>query len=77
LCRDELIVERQLEGIRSDLSILAAEVTDLASLGETGVTWRILATDKGVEMTKCAGAVAIGWDGIDVDVVEERTALLG
>lgn len=57
--------------------MLAAQVTNLASLGEVGVTWRILATEEGIEMTKCAGAVAVGWDGIDVDVVEEGAALLG
>lgn len=77
LCRDELIIERQLEGVRSDLAVLAAQVTDLASLGEVGVTRRILATNERVEMSQRLGAVAVGGNGVDVDVVGERTALLG
>lgn len=68
-CGHELVVERHLKGIRCDLAVLAAQVTDLASLREPGVTCRVLATDERIEMSQCLGAVAIARDRIDVDVV--------
>jgi hypothetical protein len=72
LCRDELIIERKLKGVRSDLAMLATQVTDLTSLREAGVTWRILPTNEGVKMSECLGAVAVGGNGIDVDVIGWR-----
>lgn len=52
-----------------DLSVLAAEVSNLASLGCGGVTRRVLAADEGVKMGKCFSAVAALWNWIDVDVI--------
>lgn len=68
-CRDKLIVVCHVERILVNLAVLAAQVADLASLGEPGVAGGFLATDEGIEMSQRLRAVAVGRDRVDVDVV--------
>jgi hypothetical protein len=49
--------------------MLAAQVTDLASLGQLGIAGRVFAADKGIQMGEGLGAVAVTWDRIGVDMI--------
>lgn len=57
------------EGIRGDLAIFAAEVTDLAGLGAGSITWRLVAALGRIEMAKSSSAVATSCR-LDVEVVD-------
>lgn len=57
------------EGIRGDLAIFAAEVTDLASLGAGSITGGLITTLGRIEMAKSSSAVATSC-GLDVEVVD-------
>jgi hypothetical protein len=46
------------------------EIADLASLWFGGITWRLLASQEGVEMAQSTGAIAGGVDRHDVNVVD-------
>lgn len=52
-----------------DLSVLAAEISDLASGWCIGVAGRILATNERVKMGKSRSAVAVLGNWVDVDVI--------
>ncbi|KAI6761654.1 hypothetical protein HG531_002207 [Fusarium graminearum] len=58
-----------LEGVACDLSMLATVVSDLARFRLLGITGRILAARKRVEMSESRSAVAIVRDRINVNVV--------
>lgn len=68
-CRGKLVIVRNLERIRRDLAMLAAEVTNLAGLREVGIADRVFATEERIQMGECFGAVAVTRDGIDMDMV--------
>ena len=65
----DLIDLRGGEGLVGGLTMLAGEVTDLAGSRESRVARRSLATDEGVHVSASASAVAVGRNGIVVDVV--------
>ena len=53
-----------------DVTVLAAEIADLAGLWLGRVTGRLFTAYVGVEVGKGGGAVAGGWNGLVVDVVD-------
>ena len=74
--RRELVIVRDLEGIRRDLAVLAAQVTNLARLGELGITCGIFAAEERVQVGERLGAVSIAGDRINVDMVRCSRALV-
>lgn len=75
--RRKQVAVRRVKGIRRDLSVLAAEIADLAGLLKAGVAGRVVVADKGIEMAGGGGAVAVGGHGRRVDVVSKGPASLG
>lgn len=65
----EVVVELGLERVRCDLTVLAAEVSDLTFRRRSRVTGRILAADERIEMGQGIGAVACGINRVDVEMV--------
>lgn len=61
--------------LSGDVAVLAAQVTDLAGLGLARIADGDLATVVRVKMSAGASAVAIGGNGLGMDVVDERAAL--
>lgn len=59
-------------GRRADAAVLAGQVADLARLRARGVAGGHLAALEGVEVREGPGAVAVGGDGLVVDVVDCR-----
>lgn len=68
-CGGELFIVRNLEGIRRNLAMLAAQVTNLASLREAGIADRVFATDERVQVSECLGTVAITRDRVDMNMI--------
>ena len=67
---------RCLEGVASDVAVLARQVTNLA-IGRIFVVARgHFATDEGVQMGFGASAIAIRRNGLIVDVINWKTARL-
>lgn len=62
------------EGVAVKSSVLAAQVTSLANLGLAGIAGLVLAVVVGVQVSTGSSAVAIGRNGLSMDVVHERTA---
>lgn len=54
---------------RRDLSILAAEIANLASLSELAVAYGLVGALKRIEMAPGSSAVAVGWHGCRMDVI--------
>lgn len=65
---DVLCAERVL----GDVAVLAAQVADLAGLGLGGIAGGGLAALVRIEVSECGGAVAVGGDGRDVEMVDCR-----
>jgi hypothetical protein len=65
----ELACLRCSEGVSCDFAMLAAQVTSLASLWGSGVTWRIFTTLGWIQMSEGTGTVAITWNRCAVDMV--------
>ena len=59
-----------LERCGRDIAVFAREITDLTLLGLRDLAWRGFATDGRVKVGEGAGAVAVGGDGLVVDVVD-------
>ena len=59
-----------LEGTGGDVTVLAAQVADLASGGIARLTRRALAADEGIEMGESCGAVTVRRDRECVDVID-------
>jgi hypothetical protein len=57
------------EALVSGLSVFAREIADLAGSGSRSVAGRSLATDEGVNVSTGGSAVAIGGDGVIMNVV--------
>lgn len=74
LCRGKVVGKSGLEGAvvarRGDGAVLACEVADLARLGPCWVAGSRFAALVGVEVGEGAGAVAVVWYGLVVDVVD-------
>jgi hypothetical protein len=66
-----------LEGVACDLSMLATVVSDLARFRLLGITWRLLATRKRVEVSKSRSTVAVVRYRVNVNVVGERSTFFG
>jgi len=49
--------------------MLAAQVSNLASLGELGVADRVLTANEGIQVSERLGAVAVTWDRSGMNVV--------
>jgi len=64
------------EGAGHDFAMLAGQIAHLACLRLGRVAGRHLAADVGVKMGKGAGAVAVGGDGLVVDVVHWSFVLI-
>lgn len=60
---------RSLKGVRRDLTMLAAQVTDLASLGGLAIAGRVILAHVRVDVRVGGGTVAISWDRGVVKVV--------
>jgi hypothetical protein len=58
------------EALVGGLSVLAGEIADLAGSGSRRVAGRSLATDEGVNVSTSGSAIAIGGDGVIVNVVD-------
>ena len=58
-----------------DVAVLASEITNLACVWGADVARVVFATVSGVEVAHRCAAVAVGWDGKRVDVVDERAIL--
>ena len=58
------------EGAAGHVAVLACEIADLAGEGGDGVARRNLAALEGIQVPKGTGAVAVGGDGLVVDVVD-------
>ena len=63
------VEEARLEGTGGDIAELPCEVADLALFRLRRVARRGFTADSGVEVGKGTGAVAVGGDGLVVDVV--------
>ena len=59
-----------LPWVRGDVAVLAGQVTDLACFRFRGVARRSFATTERVEVAEGTGAVAVGWNGLIVDVID-------
>jgi hypothetical protein len=68
--RGELVIVRNLEGIRRDAAVLAAQIANLAGLREPRVARRVLAAEKRIQVGQRLGAVAVAGDRVDVDMVD-------
>lgn len=60
---------RSGEGLVGGLAVLARQITDLAGFRKASIARRCLAADEGVHVSASASAVAVGGNGIVVDVV--------
>lgn len=58
-----------LVGVACDLSMLATVISDLARGRVLGIARRVLAASKRIEMGESRSAVAVGRDGVNVNVV--------
>lgn len=65
------------EGAHHDFAVLAGQIADLACLRHGWVAWGHLAADVGVLVGEGAGAVAVGGDGLVMDVVYWDIVLVG
>lgn len=74
-CRGELVIVRDHEGIRRDLAMLAAQVANLAGLGEPGVAGRVFAADERIQVSEGLGAVAVARNRFGMDVIGCRTSI--
>lgn len=59
----------RLEWVCSDVTVLASEITGLASLRLGRITRGHLATNVWILVSKSGGTIAIRWDWLIVDVV--------
>jgi hypothetical protein len=65
----DLVDLRGGEGLVGGLTVLAGEITDLAGSRESRVARRSLTTDEGVDVGTSSSAVAVGGDGVVMDMV--------
>ena len=56
-------------GVACDLSMLATVISDLAGGRVLGIARRVLAASKRIEVGESRSAVAVGSDGVNVNVV--------
>lgn len=59
-------------GDTCDVTVFAAQVTDLTGFGLGGIAWSLFTADEGVQMSEGLGAVAILGHGLIVNVVDWR-----